>query len=264
MKQILQFPTPTSQPEIRHTRVGFEHIPQNLSRAELFRYFTFPEPDRREIAQCRRESNKIGFALLLGAVRLTGRFLQDFELVPRTLLDHICEQLNLRTPLILTYLARQPTRYEHVERIRTYLGLRSFRQADNEMVTRHVRERVRAGARLHELLADTERMLREQKIVLPGVTVLERIISGARVEAEDRLFGDLSQRVDAHARGNILALLKVRPGEKTTPFQQLQRAAGRPSPDAFNREVDALAEVRALSRKCDSAMAIFVNLRHAC
>jgi hypothetical protein len=44
----------------------------------------------------------------------------------------------------------------------------------------------------------------------------------------------------------ILALLKVRPGEKITPFQQLQRAAGRPSPDAFNREVDALVEVRAL------------------
>jgi urease gamma subunit len=185
MKQLLQFPTPTPQSANRHTRVGFEHIPQNLSRAELFRYFTFPEPDRREIAQCRGESNKIGFALLLGGVRLTGRFLQDFELVPRSLLVHICEQLNLKTPLILTYPARQPTRYEHVERIRTYLGLRYFKRTDNEMVASHVRARVRAGARLHELLADTERMLREQKIVLPGVTVLERIISSARVEAED-------------------------------------------------------------------------------
>jgi len=89
--------------------------------------------------------------------------------------------------LILTYPARQPTRYEHVERIRTYLGLRSFKQTDNEMVTGYVREWVRGGARLHELLADTERMLREQKIILPGVTVLERIIGSARVEAEDQL-----------------------------------------------------------------------------
>jgi hypothetical protein len=79
---------------MRHTRAGFEHIPRNLYRAELFRYFTFPEPDRNEITQCRGESNKIGFALLLGGVRLTGRFLQDFELVPRSLLVHICEQLN--------------------------------------------------------------------------------------------------------------------------------------------------------------------------
>jgi hypothetical protein len=78
------------------------------------------------------------------------------------------------------------------------------------------------------------------------VTVLERIIGNARVEAEDQLFRDLSQRVDEQTRSKILALLKVRPGEKTTPFQQLQRAAGRPSPDTFNREVDALVEVRAL------------------
>jgi hypothetical protein len=169
MKRILQFQLPASESAVvRHARASFEHIPRNLSRAELFRYFTFPEPNRNEIAQCRGESNKIGFALLLSGVRLTGRFLQDFELVPRSLLLHICEQLNLKTPLILTYPARQPTRYEHVERIRTYLGLRSFKQTDNEMVTGYVRERVRGGARLHELLADTERMLRERKIILPG------------------------------------------------------------------------------------------------
>jgi len=37
MKQVLQFLLP--QPAVRHTRIGFETIPANLSRAELFRYF---------------------------------------------------------------------------------------------------------------------------------------------------------------------------------------------------------------------------------
>jgi len=243
-KQVVQFPVP--QPTVRHTRAGFETIPANLSRAELFRFFTFPELDRREIAQCRGESNKIGFALLLGAVRLTGRFIQDFELVPHSLVTHICEQLRLETPLILTYPQRQPTRYEHVERIKSYLGLRSFIRTDNDVVVNHVRERVRAGARLHELMASVEEMLREQKIVLPGVTVLERLIGRARVEAEDELFSEINERVDDRARAGILALLKVREGEKITPFQQLQQAAGRPSPNAFNREADALGQVRAI------------------
>jgi Domain of unknown function (DUF4158) len=244
MKQVVQFPIP--QPTIRHARVGFETIPANLSRAELFRYFTFSEPDRREIAQCRGESNKIGFALLLGATRLTGRFIQDFELVPHSLVAHVCEQLRLETPLILTYPQRQPTRFEHVERIKSYLGLRSFKQTDNDVVVSHMRERVRAGARLPELLADVEENLREQKIVLPGVTVLEPLIGRARVEAEDDLFREIRDRVDEQARIRILALLKMREGEKITPFQQLQQAAGRPSPNAFNREVDALGQVRAI------------------
>jgi hypothetical protein len=72
-QQVVQFPIP--QPTVRHPRVGFETIPANLSRGELFRYFTFPEPDRREIAQCRGESNKIGFALLLGAVAIAACWL---------------------------------------------------------------------------------------------------------------------------------------------------------------------------------------------
>ena len=232
MNQLAQFPLP-EQPAVRHTRVGFETIPANLSRTELFRYFTFPEPDRHEITQCRGTSNKIGFALLLGAIRLTGRFLQDFELVPHTLVAHICEQLRLETPLILTYPQRQPTRFEHVERLKTYLGLRSFKLTDNEVVARYVRQRVRAGVRLHELLAAVEEILRAQKIVLPGVTVLERLIGRVRVEAEDELFSELSARVDEATRAKVLALLKVRTGEKITPFQQLQQAAGRPSPHAY-------------------------------
>jgi TnpA family transposase len=244
MKQVLQFPLP--QPAVRHTRVGFETIPANLSRAELFRYFTFPEPDRREIAQCRGGSNKIGFALLLGAVRLTGRFMQDFELVPHSLVAYVCEQLGLQTPLILTYPQRQPTRYEHVERSKSYLGLRSFKQTDNELVVCCVRERVRAGARLHELLAEVEEMLRAQKVVLPGVTILDRLIGRARIEAEDELFREIGERADEQTKAKLLALLKVREGEKITPFQQLQQAAGRPSPNAFNHEVDALGVVRAL------------------
>src|SRR5947208_3600330 len=117
MHTILPFQpaVPTSS---RHSRAGFERIPPNLSRAELLRYFTFGEEDRCEIAQCRGEHNKIGFALLLGGVRLTGRFLYDFSLVPRSLLTHICEQLGLEVPLFVVYPHRQPTRYEHTERLK--------------------------------------------------------------------------------------------------------------------------------------------------
>ena len=125
MHSALPFYVPSS---FRHSRAGFEQIPQNLTRPELFRYFTFSEEDCHEILQCRGDHNRIGFALLLGGMRLTGRFLYDFALVPRSLLTHICEQLSLEPPLFVVYPQRQPTRYEHVERLKVYLGLRSFTQ----------------------------------------------------------------------------------------------------------------------------------------
>ena len=60
-------------PSSSQSRVGFERIPQNLTRTELFCYFTFSVEDRHEILECRGDHNRIGFALLLGGVRLTGR-----------------------------------------------------------------------------------------------------------------------------------------------------------------------------------------------
>jgi uncharacterized protein DUF4158 len=104
--------------QTRHTRTGFETIPRDLSKAELLRYFTYSPEDRQEIFQCRGAGNKIGFALLLGGVRLTGRFPTGFDLIGATLLAHVCAQLGLDGMLFLDYPQRQPTRYEHVERLK--------------------------------------------------------------------------------------------------------------------------------------------------
>jgi len=212
----------------------------------LLRYFTFSEEDRQEISQCRGDHNRLGFALLLGGMRLTGRVLYDFELVPRSLLAHICEQLGVEVPLFVVYPHRQPTRYEHVERLKAYLGLRSFTRNDRQLIADHIRQRVRVGARLHELLPSTEQMLRGHAIVLPSVTGLERLVGRARVAAEEELFADLNTRIDAVTREQILALLHVPPGQTLSPFQHLQQATGRPSPEAFAHEVEWLTQVRGL------------------
>jgi TnpA family transposase len=239
-------PFPSSPGALRHSRAGFDRIPRNLSRAELLRYFTFSDEDRREIAQCRGEHNRIGFALLLGGARLTGRFLYDFELVPRSLLAHICEQLDMEVPLFIVYPYRQPTRYEHIERLKVYLGLRSFTRPDRQLITDHIRQQVRAGTRLHELLPSTEQMLRTHAIVLPGVSGLERVVGRARVATEEELFEELTTRIEVGTKVRILALLQVPAGQRLAPFQQLQQAAGRPSPEAFTHEVELLEQVRGL------------------
>jgi Domain of unknown function (DUF4158) len=244
MAAVLPFYTSTSP--FRYVRAGFERIPQNLTRTELFCYFTFSEEDRHEILQCRGDHNRIGFALLLGGVRLTGRFLHDFALVPRSLLTHLCEQLGIEEPLLVVYPHRQPTRYEHVERLKVYLGVRSFTSEEQRLIAAHIGQQVQAGARLHELLPSTEAVLRAQAIALPGVTVLERLVGAARGATEDALFHELRARITEERKEQILALLHVAPGQRLPPFQPLQQAAGRPSPDAFTHEVELLAQVQPL------------------
>src|ERR1051326_8249281 len=98
-------------------RVGCENIPADLTRAEVFRFFIFPEADRQMIFQCRGTQNRLGFALLLGGVRLTGRFPKDLSFVSANLLEHLYKQFHLPPLATLTYPQRQPTRIEHMAQI---------------------------------------------------------------------------------------------------------------------------------------------------
>lgn len=239
-------PFPTQVVSLRYARSGFEAIPKDLSGAELLRYFTYSEQDRQQIFQCRGAHNQIGFALLLSGVRLTGRFPHDFDMLPRRFLQHLCQQLNLDAPLFLNYPQREPTRREHIARLREYLGLRSFAHEDQKLIIRHVTERVRGGERQYELLASAERMLRSQRIILPGVTTLEKLIRAARTKAEDDLYQEIVMRIDEGTRTKMLALLEPVEGQMLSPFQQLQQAAGLPSPEALGAELDALEQVRGI------------------
>jgi TnpA family transposase len=234
-------PAPT-----RPARSGFETIPRDLSRAELFRYFTYSPEDRDEIFQCRGRSNRVGFALLLGGVRLTGRFPTQFEALSPSLLAHACAQLGLESLLFLDYPQRQPTRYEHIERLKRYLGLRTFTPDDHPPVNQFVREQVRAGVAPDDLLDRTEQYLRARQLVLPGVTVLDKLVTAAAIKAEEEFHELLGQRLTAEAKARVLALLTIPEGEKITAFQQLLQTAVRPSPDALARELDHLERVRAL------------------
>jgi hypothetical protein len=64
---------------------------------------------------------------------------------------------------------------------------------------------VRAGARPHELLPDTEKRVRQQHIVLPGLTVLEKLIGTARAESEEKLFQEIASRAGEEVKGVLLA-----------------------------------------------------------
>lgn len=116
MSQVLAFPSPPLVPKIRHPRTGFESLPRDLSRSELFRFFTFSDVDLEQIRLSRGDTSRLGFALMLGGVRLTGRFPYDLELVSPSLLVHVAGQLQISAPSALNYPQRRPTRHEHITR----------------------------------------------------------------------------------------------------------------------------------------------------
>jgi hypothetical protein len=76
------------------------------SRLELERFCFLDDADRSLIARRRGDSNRLGFALQLGVVRLLGTFSVDLAGVPSVVVDFIADQLGIADRSCLVAYAR--------------------------------------------------------------------------------------------------------------------------------------------------------------
>src|SRR4051795_3713807 len=119
--------------------VGSSMTPLSFSRRQMIREASLTEADLVEIAQCRRDHNRLGFAYQIGFVRLFSRFpaQQPLEICDE-LLSFVATQLNIDAIGIDGYAARQHTVSDHQTRIRDYLKLVVFDPEQAEALERFV------------------------------------------------------------------------------------------------------------------------------
>ena len=94
-----------------------------------------------EVAKCRRDHNRLGFAYQIGFVRLFNRFPVQRPLeICDELLSFVAVQLNIESERLADYAPWQHTVSEHQARIQNYLGLRPFDHEENNALERFVLE----------------------------------------------------------------------------------------------------------------------------
>ena len=114
----------------------------DISRPRLIRDGSFLEADWNEIAQRRGAHNRLGFAYQIAFVRVLGRFPRQAPLeIDGEILRFTALQLRLSPETIHAYAERRQTVSEHQQRIRDYLGLRSFDTAAESALTNSSRVR---------------------------------------------------------------------------------------------------------------------------
>jgi len=87
--------------------------------AKVVRHYTLTAEELAHVARRRRPHNRFGFALQLCALRYPGRVIRPGEAVPERIVAHLCEQLDIDPSIAAAYAKRAPTRYEHLDAIRT-------------------------------------------------------------------------------------------------------------------------------------------------
>ena len=152
--------------------------PLSFSRGQMVREASLTEADLAEVAKCRRDHNRLGFAYQIGFVRLFSRFPAQQPLeVCDELLSFVAMQLNIDATSIEEYAARQPTVSDHQARIRDYLKLAVFDPEQAEALERFVFEESCRLEQTASLAARAREFLKERHVLFPAESSLLRLVS---------------------------------------------------------------------------------------
>lgn len=170
---------------------------------ELIRWYTFNDLDLALVRQRRGGANRLGFAVQLCLLRYPGQGLAVDVPPDEAALEWIGQTLRIDPSCWPQYATREETRREHLSELRAYLGLASFGAG-------HYRQTVN---RLCELAMQTDKGvvlagqafndLRQRRVIIPSLDVIERICAEAITRANRRLYRLLTESLTSDHRNHL-------------------------------------------------------------
>src|SRR5437588_1025573 len=215
------------------------------SPEQLALYFHLDDRDRALLEPRRHPHTRLGFALQLCTVRFLGTFLSDPTDVPHTVILTLAAQQGIADLTVLHRYREGLMRHDHVHEIMAEYGYHDFSsQPEHFRFLRWLYTRAWwSEERLTVLFDLAMARLIDRKVLLPGVSVLERLISSVREHASKRLWQLLSAIPTPQQQALLETLLEVPEGERQTPLDHLRRGPTRVSSPAL---VAALHRVDAI------------------
>jgi hypothetical protein len=216
---------------------------------DLARTFYLDEADHAFVAAHRGDHNRLGVALQLTTLRYLGTFLADPGETPPSVVATVAAQLDLADVSGLGRYRTADARWDHAAVIRRRYGYRDFHdQPGYTFFVRWLYARAWTGAERPSALFELAvARLMAQKVVLPGLTTLTRLVARVRDRANARLWRRLAALPSPDQRATLERLLLV--GDDTgrqTPLDRLRRGPVQANSVTLVAALKRLEEVRAL------------------
>ncbi|WP_235211396.1 DUF4158 domain-containing protein [Serratia marcescens] len=178
---------------------------------QLARFFLLDEANMDFINHRRGRANRLAVALLLGSARFLGTWPYELSAIPANVRWFVARQLGISdTDILSDYSRRETTQREHQALICRQYGYRDFSWPWTFRLSRLLFTRSWLSNERPGLLFDlATRWLLQNKILLPGVTTLTRLISEIREKSADILWSRLSGLASGEQNSLLEKLLQV-------------------------------------------------------
>ncbi|MBI1882435.1 MAG: DUF4158 domain-containing protein, partial [Chloroflexi bacterium] len=192
-------------------RLFFTTIPEDLSAAELARYYTLLPEDLTFIHRQHGTANRLGMALQLCSLRFPGRPLTDLPAIPAQFIGYVAQQLEIDPGAFARYGERSNTLYEHLDRLRQHYGYRNYGWPVMLHLARHLLPTALESDDVLPLVEAALVYLRAHRIIVPGLTTLERLIGRVQRLARRRVYKRLTGKLTRRQTKALDDLLQVEP-----------------------------------------------------
>jgi hypothetical protein len=217
------------------------------NETQLERYFHLDNTDLEFLSNRRGDQNRLGVALQLTSIRFLGSSLLDLTLVPINVQIFVSNQIQIKNIDILSdYAKRDTTKREHIALIRQHYGYHEFNDPPWIFrLSRLLYSRAWLSDERPSLMFDfAVSWLIQNKILLPGIYTLARLISEIRERVSDRLWKLLSSLPTDEQKLELERLFQVPEGKRISNFDHYRKGPVSISGPAFNEAVERYLELK--------------------
>ncbi|HAP4171226.1 TPA: Tn3 family transposase, partial [Enterococcus faecalis] len=211
-------------------------------------YFTFSKRDLEIVNKRRREENRLGFAVQLAVLRYPGWPYTHIKSIPDSVIQYISKQIGVSPSSLDHYPQRENTLWDHLKEIRSEYDFVTFTLSEYRMTFKYLHQLALENGDAIHLLHECIDFLRKNKIILPAITTLERMVWEARAMAEKKLFNTVSKSLTNEQKEKLEGIITSQhPSESNkTILGWLKEPPGHPSPETFLKIIERLEYIRGM------------------
>ena len=229
--------------------LGASELPRELSAFELEAFFTFSADERQLIEQRRAASLKLGLALQIGFLRMSGHPLDAFRIVPANLWRHLGAQFSVVPPDLASLRAlyrRGTTLFDHQQLACQVLGFRWMSEHQQRYLVTLLREELERTGDRDRLMLFARHWLYEHRLIIVHDRLLRKIIAASVQQFETELATSIQASIDHRLLERWSASLTGEHGAGTTVQTWLWAAPPKHSTRSIEEVIDRIKLLRSL------------------